>query len=85
MLSEALVRRLQAQGGEVRCDSEVTRVVVEGGRAVAVRVGDHEIRAARAVVADVTAPLLYGGLVAAGDLPPGSSVGCAASSWTPPR
>ena len=69
-LSEALVSRLRTRGGEVRCDSEVTRVVVEAGRAVAVRLGDQEIRAGRAVVADVTAPLLYGGLVAAADLPP---------------
>ena len=53
-----------------RCDSEVTRIVVEGGRAVAVRLGDHEIRAGRAVLADVSAPLLYGGLVPADDLPP---------------
>ena len=68
-LSEALVRRLRSRGGEVRCDSEVTRVVVEGGRAVGVRVGDQEIRAGRAVLADVAAPLLYGRLVAAGDLP----------------
>ena len=69
-LSDALVRRLQARGGEVRCDSEVTRIVVEGGRAVAVRVGDQELRAGRAVLADVAAPRLYGGLVAAGDVPP---------------
>jgi len=68
-LSEALVARLRTRGGEVRCDSEVTRVVVEDGRAVAVRLGDHEIRAARAVLADVAAPLLYGGLVTGGDVP----------------
>ncbi len=68
-LSEALVRRLRTRGGEVRCDSEVSRIVVEGGRAVAVRVGDDELRVGRAVLADVTAPLLYGGLVAADDLP----------------
>jgi phytoene dehydrogenase-like protein len=69
MLTEALVRRLRTRGGEVRCDSEVTRIVVEGGRAVAVRVGDQELRATHAVLADVTAPLLYGGLVPTGDLP----------------
>ncbi len=69
-LSEALVRRLRARGGEVRCESEVTRIVVEDGRAVAVRVGDDELRVGRAVLADVAAPLLYGGLVAVDDLPP---------------
>ena len=74
-LSDALVRRLEARGGEVRCNSEVTRIVVEGRRAVAVRVGDQEIRAGRAVLADVAAPRLYGGLVAAGDVPPRVSRG----------
>ena len=55
----------------MRCDSEVTRVVVEGGRARrAYASATHEIRAGRAVLADVSAPLLYGGLVAADDLPP---------------
>ena len=48
----------------------MTRIVVEGGRAVAVRVGDQELRVGRAVLADVAAPRLYGGLVAAGDVPP---------------
>ena len=45
-------------------------MVVRGGRAVGVRTRDGEPFAARhAVVADVAAPHLYGGLVSAGDLP----------------
>ena len=85
-LSEALVRRLRSRGGEVRCDSEVTRIVVEGGRAVAVRLGDHEIRAGRAVLADV---VRSAALRRTGARPTtcrrGSHEGCATSSWTPPR
>ena len=37
-LTAALVRRLEARGGEIRCSSPVTRVVVNGRRAVAVEV-----------------------------------------------
>jgi phytoene dehydrogenase-like protein len=36
---------------------------VQGGRAVAVRTASREIRVRRAVLADVSAPALYGGLV----------------------
>ncbi|MFE9740672.1 phytoene desaturase family protein [Streptomyces sp. NPDC006477] len=71
-LTRALVRRLQARGGVVLCGRTVTRVVVRGGRAVAVRTEDgSEVPARRAVLADVPAPLLYGRLMAAEDVPPG--------------
>ena len=69
MLTQALASRLVAEGGEVRCDAEVTRIDVEGGRAVAVRVGEDRYVAGRAVLADVVASKLYGGLVPPDDLP----------------
>jgi phytoene dehydrogenase-like protein len=69
-LSEALADRLRAGGGEIRCSTEVVGIEVSGRRAVAVRTADGErVVAARAVLADVVAPHLYGGLVAADDLP----------------
>ncbi|TDC66141.1 NAD(P)/FAD-dependent oxidoreductase [Actinomadura sp. GC306] len=69
-LTAALVRRLESRGGRVRCDAPVASVVVRGGRALGVRTAAGEpVRAARAVVADVAAPLLYGGLVGWRDLP----------------
>ena len=69
-LSEALARRLESRGGEIRCSTPVTRIAVEGRRAVAVESADgRRTTVARAVLAAVTAPLLYGGLVAEGDLP----------------
>jgi phytoene dehydrogenase-like protein len=68
-LTEALVRRMRAGGGELRCDSEVVRIEVADGRAVGVRLRDGERIAARAIVADVVAPKLFGGLVAEDDLP----------------
>ena len=69
-LSRALARRLGALGSDIRCGVEVAEVVVRGGRAVGVRARDGEPIAARhAVVADVAAPHLYGGLVSASHLP----------------
>ncbi|NUR06501.1 MAG: NAD(P)/FAD-dependent oxidoreductase, partial [Nocardioidaceae bacterium] len=70
MLSRALVRRAEAAGCEVVCGAEVVRVEVSGGRATGVRLADGRRFGARhAVVADVVAPHLYGGLLAEHDVP----------------
>ncbi|MFE9252742.1 phytoene desaturase family protein [Streptomyces sp. NPDC007088] len=69
-LTAALVRRLARRGGSVRCGERVTEVLVRGGRAVGVRTsGGEEVPARRAVLADVSAPDLYGSLVAGHHLP----------------
>ncbi|MET7287099.1 NAD(P)/FAD-dependent oxidoreductase [Streptomyces sp. NPDC005573] len=69
-LTGALVRRLERRGGTVRCGARVTEVVVRGGTALGVRTADGDaIRARRAVLADVSAPALYGRLIAAEHLP----------------
>ena len=70
-LVAALVRRLEARGGEVRCGSRVSRIDVRRGRAVGVTTADGEaMPARRAVLADVAAPALYLELVGAEHLPP---------------
>lgn len=58
-LTTALVDRLRAAGGVVRCRAPVTSVIVEDGRARGVVVDGEEIPVARAVLATVTAPALY--------------------------
>ena len=69
-LAAALARRFESLGGEIRCHTPVAHVDVERGRAVAVRTADGErIAARRAVLADVLASNLYGGLVAPDDVP----------------
>ncbi|NPC98990.1 NAD(P)/FAD-dependent oxidoreductase [Nocardioides sp. zg-DK7169] len=68
-LAEALVRRLESRGGTLRCAAEVVGIEVDRGRAQGVRLADGERIRARAVLADVSAPLLYGGLVRPEDLP----------------
>ncbi|GAA1523862.1 NAD(P)/FAD-dependent oxidoreductase [Streptomyces albidochromogenes] len=66
----ALVRRLKARGGAVRCGERVVEVVVRAGRAVAVRTaGGETVPAGKAVLADVAVPDLYGGLVDVRHLP----------------
>lgn len=63
-LTDALVRRLMARGGKIRCGQSVRHIVVRTGRAVAVRLEDgEELGARRAVLAAVPAPTLYGELV----------------------
>ncbi|MFF8404756.1 phytoene desaturase family protein [Streptomyces sp. NPDC014846] len=63
-LTEALVRRLAAHGGEVRCGERVAAVAVREGRAVGVRTaGGETVPARRAVLADVAVPVLYRELV----------------------
>ncbi|HWM03710.1 MAG TPA: NAD(P)/FAD-dependent oxidoreductase [Actinophytocola sp.] len=69
-LTDALVRRLADRGGRVDCHRPVTEVLVAGGQAVGVRDAQGEpVRARRAVLADVPAPVLYGDLVDATHLP----------------
>ncbi|MFJ2645328.1 phytoene desaturase family protein [Streptomyces sp. NPDC087420] len=69
-LTTALMDRLAKRGGTVRCGERVAEIVVRGGRAVGVRTARGEgIPARRAVLADVTAPALYGELVPAEHLP----------------
>jgi phytoene dehydrogenase-like protein len=69
-LTRALVARLESRGGEIRCSSPVTRVVVHDRRAVGVELADGMlVDAPRAVVADVSAPALYRDLVGEAHLP----------------
>jgi phytoene dehydrogenase-like protein len=59
-ITEAILRRLQEAGGQLRLGTQVEEVLVHGGRAVGVRTRKRdEIPCRRAVVADVTAPALY--------------------------
>ncbi len=69
-LIEALAALGAEHGMELRTGAEVTRVIVEGGRAVGVELASGErIGARRAVIAGVTPPILYGKLLAEARLP----------------
>ncbi|MBA3252473.1 MAG: NAD(P)/FAD-dependent oxidoreductase [Geodermatophilaceae bacterium] len=69
-LVDALLSRLDAAGGTVRCGQPVRSVLVENGRATGVRLaGGEVVRARHAVLADVPAPALYADLLEPHHLP----------------
>jgi phytoene dehydrogenase-like protein len=58
-LTEALVSRLSACGGEVRCGARVEQIELRGGRVAGVRLAGGELLSAAGVIATVSpAPLL---------------------------
>ena len=68
-LTQSLARRFTALGGEIRTETEVTSIAVDG-RVRGVRTSDGETYPARrAVVADVPAPTLYTRLLDPADVP----------------
>lgn len=84
MLSTAMARRFTALGGTVHLNARATEVVVRDGRATGVRTESGETFGARqAVVADVSAPALYGGLVAWEHLPSRLQRQMARFEWDP--
>lgn len=68
-LTAALVRRLEARGGQLRTGAPVRSVLVDGGRARGVQAGDAFVEARRAVLATVTPGTLYRRLLAGTPLP----------------
>jgi phytoene dehydrogenase-like protein len=61
---DALVQRLAARGVSVQCSAPVRGIVVRDGRAVGAQLKDgSQVRARRAVLADVSAPALFRDLV----------------------
>jgi phytoene dehydrogenase-like protein len=70
-LSAALARRATAAGAELRTGEHVERIDVRGGRAVAVHSATGlTVRARRAVIADIAAPMLFRDLLPPHALPP---------------
>jgi phytoene dehydrogenase-like protein len=68
-LASALARRFTSRGGETWCDAEVIGIDVEARTATGVRTATERVHARRAVIADVTAPALYGRLLDPGHVP----------------
>jgi phytoene dehydrogenase-like protein len=83
-LSQALADRFTALGGSLVCDARVSRVLVGDGRAVGVQTADGErYDAGRAVLADVSAPALYGCLVPDEQVPRRIRQRMRAFTWDP--
>jgi phytoene dehydrogenase-like protein len=58
-LSEALVRSIEASGGEVRLKQNVERIVVENGRAAGVELRNGERMTARVVLSNLDKPATF--------------------------
>jgi phytoene dehydrogenase-like protein len=69
MLTQALARHVEAHGGEVHLAAPVDEILVEGGRATGVRVGD-QVYTARVVLAGVHALETFGKLLPEAHRPP---------------
>ncbi len=70
-ITKALIRRVEERGGTLRCGVRVRKILVRGGRAVAVlTTAGEEIEARHAIVADVAAPTLYRSLLEESVVPP---------------
>jgi phytoene dehydrogenase-like protein len=79
-LVDALAAVIRENGGELRTNADVERILVSAGRATAVRLeGGETLRAERAVVASVTPTQLYGRLLAEGEV--GATVVAAARRY----
>ncbi len=69
-LTRALSDRARRSGAVIECGQEVSAIEVRGTRAVAVRtVGGRRVQARRAVIADTSAPALFGRLLPADAVP----------------
>lgn len=81
-LTAALVDRLGSRGGEIHCGRPIASVVMAGGQALGVRDASGElVRARRAVLADVPAPVLYEELVGVEHLPSRLTADLARFRW----
>lgn len=70
-LTNALQRRATAAGAVIRCGEQVSAIEVRDGRAVGVRTaGGDRVPARRAVIADTSAPELFGRLLPADAVAP---------------
>ena len=69
--TRALARRIESLGGRIQCSATVAHIDVDSGRATGVETLEADrFFARRAIIADVVASKLYGGLIRPEDLPP---------------
>jgi all-trans-retinol 13,14-reductase len=68
---DTLVGRLDALGGELRCEARVAKILVKDGIALGVRLGNGDELSARVVISNASAPQTLLELLDEGDLPSG--------------
>jgi phytoene dehydrogenase-like protein len=70
-ISDALVRMIESLGGQVLTSRPVNEILVLGGRAHAVRSGDLEVSARRAILATIPPTNIFGSLIDSALVPSG--------------
>ncbi len=84
-LAEALRRRAESAGAQVRTGVRVDGIEVRGGRARAIRTADGGcVRVRRAVIADTSAPALYNELLPESAIPAGLRMRLNRFAWDAP-
>jgi phytoene dehydrogenase-like protein len=84
-LTAALVNRARSAGAHIECEQTVSRIHVQGGRAVAVSTAQgRTVRARRGIVADVTAPRLFCDMLPRDVVPAGLLHELDHYTWDPP-
>ncbi len=68
-LTQALARSVQSAGGEIRTGAAVSQIVVDGGKAVGVRMASGQVIQARAVISNADAHVTFERLIDPGVLP----------------
>ncbi|MBW3538858.1 MAG: NAD(P)/FAD-dependent oxidoreductase [Planctomycetes bacterium] len=70
-LTQAIARSAEAAGAEIRCEAAVERILVDGGRAVGVRLAGGETIAAKRIASGVDANVTFLKLLEAQTVPDG--------------
>ncbi len=84
-LADALVSRATAAGAVVELGAPVSGITIAAGRATGVRLADGtSVGARRAVLADVSADMLYRSLLPSHAVPPGLLTRLERFAWDPP-
>lgn len=69
-LTQAMAASARARGVEIRCDAPVVEILVEGARAVGVRLAGGEVLRAKQVISNATSEVTFNQLLAPPALPP---------------
>lgn len=70
-ISESIARSAESAGATLRCNAEVSRIVIEDGRACGVQLTDGQVIRSRIVISNADPKRTFLKLVGEDDLPPG--------------
>jgi phytoene dehydrogenase-like protein len=81
-LPRAFIRALRRAGGSIKVRAEVSKILVENGRAIGVRLGDGTEIRAREIISNADPQITLGRLVGAAHLSPFERLRLARAKWS---